>query len=383
MSEKASQDNTDAEIAALLMKLRATQGVERGQTLSYLARRFARLGLTQKALETHLDALRLAPFDPRVTRSTGLAKFGQGQWVEGLALYDRKRWQMEEFAKFRRAFPHPEWAGEPIEGKRLLLWAEQGIGDQVMQARVLGALVGQGAEVTVESDPRMHPLIQRKWPDVKVAAQTVELPEHLVKGEYDYHGSLFSAWRWAGLPQPQPAYLEPKASLVQAFRKAWAAQGWKINVGLSWRSKAKENGPKRSIPQALLKPLLQRSDLTFHSLQYDADTAEVSRLSQQLGRLIYLDRDSQPLKDIDRLAAQIAALDLVLSIDNSTVHIAGAVGTPCWVLLPAAPDWRWPAEGDTTPLYDSLRLFRNTQIHHWGGVVAEVSEGLETWSSRS
>ena len=381
MSENSPPDNTDAEIAMLLVRLRNTQGVERGQTLSYLARRYARLGLTQKALATHQEALQLAPQDARVTRSTGLAMFGEGQWAEGLAQYDLKRWELQEFDKFRRAFPFPEWVGEPVEGKHLLLWAEQGIGDQVMQARVLSSLLEQGAEVTVESDPRMHLLIQRTWPDVQVATQTVDLPEHLTNGDFDFHGSLFSAWRWAGLSQPARTYLEPKQSMVQAFRKAWAAQGWKINVGLSWRSKAKENGPKRSIPEALLQPLVQRKDLTFHSLQYDADMAEISRLSKALGRPVYLDRDSQPLKDIDRLTAQIAALDLVISIDNSTVHIAGAVGTPCWVLLPAAQDWRWPAVGESTPLYGSLRLFRNTQLHHWGGVIAEVSEALEAWTS--
>ena len=374
-----TQDQTDAEIAALLVRLRGTSGVERGQFLSYLARRYARLGLTQKALDTHLQALELAPDDPRVLRSSGLAKFGEGDWAAGLALYDKGRWQLEEFDKFHRAFPHPEWAGEPVRSKRLLLWAEQGIGDQVMQARILGALMAQGAEVTLESDPRLHPLVQRKWPQVQVAAQTVELPADLVAGNFDYHGALLSAWRWAALPTPQPAYLEAKAPMVQAFRKAWAAQGWKINVGLSWRSKAKENGPKRSIPEALLQPLVQRDDLTFHSLQYDADATDVGQLSKRLGRAIYMDRDNEPLKDIDRLAAQIAALDLVISIDNSTVHIAGAVGTPCWVMLPAAPDWRWPIQGEITPLYNSLRLFRNTQLHHWGGAVAEVAEALESW----
>lgn len=374
-----TQDQTDAEIAMLLVKLRGSQGVERGQLLSYLARRYARLGLTQKALATHLDALELAPKDARVQRSAGLAKFGEGGWVEGLALYDAGRWKLEEFDKFRRAFPHPEWAGQPIAGKRLLLWAEQGIGDQVMQARVLGPLLQAGAQVTIESDPRLHPLVQRTWPNVAVAAQTVELPKDLVEADFDFHGSMLSAWRWAELATPQPAYLAPKTPMVEAFRNAWVAQGWEINVGLSWRSKAKENGPKRSIPEALLRPLLQRPDLTFHSLQYDADVDEISRLSKTLGRPVYLDRDSQPLRDIDRLTAQVAALDLVISIDNSTVHLAGAVGTPAWVMLPAGPDWRWPAAGDCTPLYDSLRLFRNTQLHHWSGVVAEVTEALEAF----
>ncbi|MEM7685483.1 MAG: hypothetical protein AAF293_11705, partial [Pseudomonadota bacterium] len=114
--------------------------------------------------------------------------------------------------------------------------------------------------------------------------------------------------------------------------------------------------------------------------QYDADLAEISTLSKRLGRPVFLDRDSNPLKDIDRLTAQIAALDLVISIDNSTVHIAGAVGTRCWAILPAGSDWRWGAQGDHTPLYASVRLFRNTQLHHWGGVLAELADALGNWT---
>ena len=363
----------------LLVKLLGSQGPERGRLLSYLARRYARLGLMQRALDTHLDALELAPDDPRVLRSTGLVKFGEGSWAEGLALYDAGRWQLGEFNKLRRDFPHPEWAGQSIDGKRLLLWAEQGIGDQVMQARVLGPLLAAGANITLESDPRLHPLVQRRWPQIQVATQTLELPTALVDGPFDFHGSLLSAWRWAALEAPQSSYLTARQSMIDAFRNAWAEQGWRINVGLSWRSKAKENGSKRSIPEAFLQPLVQRHDLTFHSLQYDADVDEIARLSKTLGRPVYLDRGSKPLKDIDRLAAQISALDLVISVDNSTVHLAGAVGTPCWVMLPAGQDWRWPVSGRTTALYDCLRLFRNTQVHHWGGLVADVAEALEEW----
>ncbi|MEL7471229.1 MAG: hypothetical protein AAFN27_22435 [Pseudomonadota bacterium] len=379
MSTSTDLGTTDAEVAALLVRLQSAKGIERGQLLSYLARRLGRLGLRARASELHRQALEIAPRDPRVQRSTGLDLFGSGAWAKGLELYDAGRWKLDEFAKFRRAFPHPEWQGAPVKGKRLLLWAEQGIGDQIMQARVLGPLLDAGAEITVESDPRMHPLLTRRWPRIKTAAQTVELPADLVNGQFDVHGSMFSAWRWADLAQPQPAYLSPDPSLVAAFRRAWATQGWKINVGLSWRSKAKENGHLRSVPEDLLQALVQRRDLTFHCLQYDADLAEISTLSKRLGRPIFLDRDSNPLKDIDRLTAQIAALDLVISIDNSTVHIAGAVGTPCWAILPAGSDWRWGAQGDHTPLYESVRLFRNTQLHHWGGVLVDLADALGNW----
>ncbi|MEM9062631.1 MAG: hypothetical protein AAGD13_19395 [Pseudomonadota bacterium] len=380
MSTGTDLSSTDAEVAALLVRLQSTDGVERGQLLSYLARRLSRLGLRARASELHREALELAPEDARVQRSAGLDLFGAGNWIGGLELYDKGRWRLDEFAKFRREFPHPEWRGDAVAGKRLLLWTEQGIGDQVMQSRVLGALLEAGASVTVESDSRLHPLLKRQWPELEMEAQTVELPPSLVSGPFDFHGSMLSAWRWANHPKSQPAYLIADPSLVAAFQRAWAAQGWKINVGLSWRSKARENGHLRSIPEELLQALMQRRDLTFHCLQYDADLAEISTLAKKLGRPIFLDRDSDPMKNIDRLAAQISALDLVISIDNSTVHIAGAVGTPCWTILPAGSDWRWGAKGSHTPLYGSLRLFRNTQLHHWGGVLAEVVDLLASWS---
>ena len=111
--------------------------------------------------------------------------------------------------------------------------------------------------------------------------------------------------------------------------------------------------------------------VTLKQIRYFLAVAEHGSLRRTADRL----EITQPT-----LTAQIAALDLVISIDNSTVHIAGAVGTPCWVLLPASQDWRWAAVGESTPLYESLRLFRNSQLHHWGGVVAEVSEALEAWT---
>ena len=117
----------------------------------------------------------------------------------------------------------------------------------------------------------------------------------------------------------------------------------------------------------------------FHSLQYNANTEEVAALARRLGRPIYSDRDGDPMKDLDRQAAQIAALDLVISIDNTTVHMAGAVGTECWTILPVGSDWRWGDAERETPLYKSMRLFRNRHIGHWSGVVLDVAEALQAW----
>ncbi|MEM9139373.1 MAG: hypothetical protein AAGB15_06045 [Pseudomonadota bacterium] len=373
-------DAADREIAALHRHaLQEEDPTIRARILAQMARQLNRIGAFGPAYRALNQAAVLAPSEPDVLRSVGLAEFGRGRWEEGLALYDRGRWQLPAFEKFRRAFPHPEWQGEPIQGKRLLVWAEQGIGDQVMHARVLPRLAAMGAKITLESDPRLHPLAERLVPDIACHTQTVALPEALVQGSFDYHGSMFSAWRWAGIQRSNPGYLLPNSSLVEAFRSAWARQGWTVNVGLSWRSRAAATGAKRSLPEELLAMILPDRGWTYHTLQYDADDREVAVLSNMLGHELWRDQGTDPTKDIDRLAALIAALDLVISIDNSTVHLAGALGTECWAILPAGSDWRWGPEGDETPLYDRVRLFRHGGDGAWSGALSRVSARLENW----
>ena len=380
----AVEPDLDEQLSHLLVFLQQDlKPADRATILADYGRRLNRLGRFAQGRTALEEAAELAPDNPDVMRSLGLAIFGEGKWADGLAIYDRVRWQLDRFTKYRRGFPQPAWQGEPLDGKRLLLWTEQGVGDQAMQARVLGPLLEHGAEITIESDPRMHPLIQRTWPEVRCETQTVDLPKALVEEDFDYQNSMLTAWRWAELPQPQPAYLVPNPTMVTAFRDVWAQQGWTRNIGLSWRSGSGETGARRSLPEELLRPILQCKGATFHSLQYNSDAEEVAALSRRLGRPIYSDRDGDPMKDLDRQAAQIAALDLVISIDNTTVHMAGAVGTECWAILPVGSDWRWGEGGPETPLYESVRLLRNTQIGHWSGVVVDVVNALQESQAKS
>ncbi len=370
----------DLEIAQLLTVLqRPIEPDERAKLLAGLARRFRTIGQLDLAREALEEAARIAPDLAVVRRSLGLARFGRGDWAEGLEIYDSARWHMPEFEKFHRGYPQPAWQGEDVAGKHLLLWAEQGIGDQVMQTRVLGPLLTAGAKITVETDPRMHPLIRRAHPQVHCVTQRLTLDEALKLETFDYQVSMLSAWRFVELPKPQPGYLIADERYVAAFRKAWQDRGWTLNVGVSWRSRAQATGAQRTLSPLLFRPLMERADLTFHSLQYDADATEVASIARALGKPLYRDKDSDPLKDLDRQAAQIAALDLVISIDNATVHLAGALGVETWVLLPPGVDWRWGPEGERTDLYDALRLVRNAQMDHWGPALKALVDHLADW----
>jgi hypothetical protein len=373
----------DLEIVQILTELQQSIADERkAELLAGLARRFRAIGrhdLSQKML---VEAEEVAHGLASVGRSRGLALFGQGDWKGGLEVYDQARWKLSEFEKFRRGYPQPAWTGEALDGKHILLWAEQGTGDQVMQARVLEPILRKGARITVESDPRLHPLIQRKHPQIDCAIQQVELDDALKSDAFDFQCSMLSAWRFVDLPKPQSAYLGAAQQYEQAFRTAWEARGWHLNVGLSWRSKAAVSGSDRSIPPILFRPLMERKDLTFHALQYDTDKTEIGTISRALGKPLFLDRDGDPLKDLDRQAAQIAALDLVISIDNATVHMAGALGVETWVLIPPGSDWRWGGSGEATDLYQSLWLVRNEQLGHWGPGLMEMVNRLAGWTSK-
>jgi hypothetical protein len=375
----------DAITTRLLVELANAPRQKRPMSLLRLSEKLNGQGAFVQARSMLEEAHDIAPRNPQVLRALGLSMCRAGELREGLANYDRGRWQLQEFKVIRRQLPQPVWGGEPVAGKSMILSAEQGIGDQIMQLRVVPELLSRGARIAIEIDPRLFPLVERSFPEVRCAAHTVKPEAWLHDAGFDYRVSMLSAWRWTSAGDGetvQSAYLKPDAELVRQFRSLWKKNGRRFQVGLSWRSAAKKTGKAKSIDPRMFAPLFQHADVAFHALQYDTDADEVSALSEQLGRPTSYDADGDARDNMDRLAAQIAALDLVISIDNTTVHVAGAVGTMCLVMLPCQSDWRWGVEGRRTRLYSSLRLFRNRQVGRWGSVMAEVSRDFEDWTAR-
>lgn len=382
LSNAAAAPAQQAELAVGRLLEQIDRNVRPAEALLALGRHFVATGVFDLAHRCFAEAHRRAPDEPAIRRSLGLSLCRRGDIAEGLRHYEA-RWQLDELKPVFRPFPQPPWRGERLAGKRILLWAEQGVGDQLMQARCLGPILAAGARVTLEGDPRLFPLLSRSFPGVEWKPQFTEPSPELMRGAFDFQSSLLSAWRWT-MPatlagwRPEP-YLVPDPTLVASYRNTWHRRGWTLNVGLSWRSRAKKVGEQKSIEPALLRPLIADQRLTFHSLQYGADRDEVRELSNAVGRPVLLDTESDALNNLDRLAAQIKALDLVVSIDNTTIHLAGAMAVPCWVMLAAASDWRWGERGETTPLYRNMRLFRQAQFGSWADVIARLRFALVEW----
>lgn len=325
-----------------------------------------------------------APQNPSVVRAVGLMQFRKGAFEEGIRLYDQGRFQLSGFEKFNRPYAFRPWQGQDLANKKILVWAEQGVGDQIMYARVLHDLVEMGALVSVECEPRLIPLLRRALPTVEFTTQTVPLVADYIERQFDFQVSMFSAWRWVRTPGQFHETLRPQADLVQQFRQFWLGQDTlsrrRINVGLSWSSKAAATGAKRTIDPEQLSLLAQSCEsagipVRFHNLQYDDRDGKT--LSRRFGAPLWTDERGDPMTDLDRQCAQIKALDLVISIDNATVHLAAAMGVPTWVLLPKGSEYRWGMKDETSDLYPSMRLFRSRNHDVWGETIYGVAEALK------
>ncbi|WP_407492519.1 hypothetical protein [Pseudooceanicola sp. MF1-13] len=362
-------------LSGLRLWLAAESDPERRSNVRMMmGRRMKKLGMFGAARDMFDAALQETPNDPAIQRSLGLELFRAGRIREGLDMYDSGRWRMESFDKYRRDYPFPTWRGEPLQGRRLLLWAEQGIGDQIMQLRVLPQLLATGAEITLEADPRIKALLGPMTQRIKFVPQLVQLNQSISKAKYDFQTSMLSAWAYQRAPLDCGDCLTADASLVKQYRAAWKRLGDGINVGLSWRSSAKANGEERTLRLEDLRPLTLGPKARFHNLQYGEVDVEAS--SRAFGSALLTDPASDPLKDLTRQAAQIAALDLVITIDNATAHLAGALGKPVWIILPKGSDFRWGSLVKPMPLYPGQKLFRSGNIDDWSTCLWALFEAF-------
>ena len=256
-----------------------------------------------------------------------------------------------------------------MHGKTVLLQAEQGFGDTIQFIRYLPMVIAKGGRVVLEIPDDLRPLIGHIDGVTAIMRRGEALPH------FDVHCPLMSLALAFGttldtIPAPVP-YLHAPAERISSWRIRLAGTKGP-RVGLVWSGKpTHKNDHNRSIPLALLAPLLRMPGMTFVSLQKDyRDTDRAA-----LGALPLLRLDDA-LSDFADTAAVIAALDLVIAVDTAAAHLTGALGKPLWLLLPAIGDWRWLTERADSPWYPSARLFRQPRIGDWQSALAEVRREL-------
>jgi len=360
--------------ALALRPLYAEAHYNLGCTLKDIGRLPEALALIGKAIE-------IKPDYPQARFAQALAQLQSADFQSGWPNYE-SRWQSEDHRTPMRNYALPLWAGEKLDTGRLLLWGEQGVGDEIQFASLLSDAIRTGNSIVLDCDPRLHPLFARSFPEIEVIFSGNPNPDSdqppLARiAAHRPTGSLPVLFRKdeASFASTTSPYLKPDPALHADFRDRYA-DGRKL-VGLAWHTSNPRSGRRRSIDLAQFLSLFAQDDLRWVSLQY----GDFDNLQQQVDSAaapLLIDRSVDQLADIDRFAAQVAAMDLVVTIDNSTAHLAGALGIPVWLLLPFAADWRWMQGRADSPWYPTMRVFRQPRIGDWQSVIAEVRQALAT-----
>ncbi|MFC0348858.1 tetratricopeptide repeat protein [Undibacterium danionis] len=333
-----------------------------------------KLGRFEEALQRFDRAMQLAEdyVSPRINKAMCLLSLGQ--FDEGWRLYEW-RWKNAQWDSSRRDFKQTLWLGQKLEpGSTLLIYAEQGLGDTIQFCRLLELvqerLRGEDVKLIFEVPASLFNLL-RCLP-LNVFARTAE-PE--LMPTFDYQCPLLSLplalnLQTEDIPSHVP-YLDVGAEKVQHWRSK-IASGKRLKVGLVWAgSPHHQNDKNRSISFATISPLLQL-EADFYVLQKELSASEKTglKIMQSFGRQIQI--LAPELEDFCDTAAVINCLDLLVCVDTSVAHLAGALGKPLYLLLPYEADFRWMHDRDDTPWYPTARLFRQSQIGDWLPVIAAV-----------
>ncbi len=326
-------------------------------------------GELDDALTAYDNAVTLAPEDADIRRNRGMALLAKGHFVEGWQDYEY-RWKTSRFRQLVRDRGAPEWRGEDLTNKRVLVHAEQGFGDTIQFCRYLSILTRMGAEVIFECADVLHPLIETLAGVDKIVA-----PDDTV-AKVDFHAPLLSLPRLTGttaesIPAEVPYLNAPEDRLKKwrALADTWPA-GKKI--GIAW--KGSPDHPRDAVRSSGLAPFmaLMGEGVTLVSLQKDRAAGDLSAVDGAR-KIIDVNQD---IADFADTAALMMQLDAVVSCDSAPLHLAGALGVPTFAVLPHVAEWRWGEAGETTPWYPGMTLVRQTQPGDWESVFEAVKQNV-------
>jgi hypothetical protein len=300
-----------------------------------------------------------------------------GNFETGWALRE-VRWKMPMFTGQYPKFSQPMWQGfEAIEGKTILVQFDQGFGDTIQFARYLPLLAARGARVILVVEDALHALLSG------ISGVSLCLPKSAATAlpPFDMHCPMMRLplafrTRLDTIPAKTPYLPSPPLDRVQIWQDRLGPRD-RLRVGLVWSgSLGHKNDHNRSISLRAFSAMLD-VDATFVSLQKDPRPDDKAVLAAR-GDIVDL---TAHLTDFVETAALISCLDLVITVDTSVAHLAGAMGCPTWLLLPYTPDWRWLLDRDDSPWYPTLRLFRQQETRDYTQVIDRVRAELDVMSS--
>lgn len=341
---------------------------------NHLALALEGMGDAEAAIGEYDKAIQIDPQYTEARWNRAVALMALGRYPDGLQDWHLRRRHRSYRA---RRIGLPEWDGKKLDSGRLLIHAEQGLGDQILYASLLPLIAGRAPELTLETETRLVPLFARSFPETEVIAAAGEPgPEIISPQTVARHSIVDLARELAGKPDtllPVAAYLQPDPERRDEFRARLLGFGPPPYVGISWRSGAGVNGNAKSIDLHRWQKILLQGPVTFVNLQYGDTDGDVKKAERLTGARIYTDPELDRFADLDGLAALIGALDQVITTSNITPMIAGAVGVSTWIMLRKSPFWYWGLADAQSPFFASVKCYRQETAGEWDGVIERVA----------
>jgi tetratricopeptide (TPR) repeat protein len=362
------QDQFDAALACYRQALAIDPG--NAKALSNFGVALDQKGLRDASLDAYRRAAALAPDAAKIRFNLAVGLLRAGDMAQGWAEYEW-RWRGGVRALKAPKLPQPLWDGDDLAGRTLLVHAEQGLGDTLQFVRYLPLLARRGARVVLVVPTPLERLLRSSLAGVSVAGADAPLPH------FDVHLPLMSLPRvfrtdLDSIPAQVP-YLAVDPAAVAQWRQR-LGNGAALKVGVAWSGNPNhKNDRHRSIAAAVLLTELLMPGVQLYSVQKSARPADRSSLIS----LSHIVTDLAPrFGDLGDTAAALMALDLVITVDTSVAHLAGALGRPVWTLLPFTPDWRWLLEREDSPWYPTMRLYRQQRFDDWDDVFERLRADL-------
>jgi tetratricopeptide (TPR) repeat protein len=336
------------------------------------------LGRIEEAIISYDRAVALKPDFEAASWHRALAYLLRYDFARGWPDYDLRLLSIDPPP---RPAVYPRWDGSDLSGRGILVYAEQGLGDEIMFSSCLPQVIAASRHCVVECSPKLEALFRRSFPVATVYAMTEarDFPPVVHEANVELQiamGSLpqFLRRTLADFPLHR-GYLTADPQRVEYWHARLEALGRGLKVGISWQGGTpKTRRPLRSLPLAQWLPILRTPGATFINLQYTESSEEIAGIKACTG--IEVVDWPEARDDYDRTAALVSALDLVISVCTAVIHLGGALGKPVWVLAPYSPEWRYGIAGEKMPWYPSVRVFRQPRYADWEPAIERIADEL-------
>lgn len=370
-------ENRDREAEEILrMALQIKQTPELWASLGNI---FINNGTPQKALECYEKGLKLDPKNDLIKFHTGLAYLELGMWEKGWEGYEHGfKAGNRNFRDYRGL---PVWNGE--KDKTVIVWGEQGIGDELMFMSVIPDLIKDSKKVILDCHPRLVKTFKRTFGIEVHGTRKNQMLEWFANSGAECHCSVTTVaahYRKKDEDFPRTPYLKSDDSVETKHRKSGDGR---LRVGISWTGGVKQTRRDlRSLNLEALIPILKH-DCDFYSLQYTPESArEVCELEEKYGMRVKHYPNYVECFDYDETINFIASMDLVISVCTTVIHAAGSLGVPVWIMTPSRPAWRYGIKGADHAWYGSAKMFRQKVGETWNPVIYKISEELSAYNGK-